>query len=227
MTMLMATAAAAAGLRRTALWPWAVRVWATDLGPRGIDGRGGGPVPVSDGWYGTVGSVPIELFGWRQPVLDGGDNWDDWAAAIGPRPADWLSMMTVVAHLTAPAGRFRLGIRYVDPALVDQGLPSNQHFKLAEADPAGARLLGTSAVRAALAPVSTDFVTLADRAVLVHIPERDQAVDQLTAKIGLVAALAAALEAASLPVDQTMQGTVTPLNHPGPCDDPARATEPA
>ncbi|WP_163571529.1 hypothetical protein [Fodinicola feengrottensis] len=176
MSALVGTAATAARLQRTALWPWAIRVWATELGPREIDGRAGGPVPVSDGWYGSVGTVPVELFEWRQPVLAGRD---DWAAAIGPRPADWLSMMSVVAHLARPAGQFRLGIRYVGPELVDQGLPSNQHFKLAEADQDGARLLALPAVRSALAPVSTDFVTLADRAVLVHIPLRDRTADQL------------------------------------------------
>lgn len=227
MTTLVGTsvssAAASAGLQPISLWPWAIRVWATELGPRGLDGRGGGPVPVTNGWYGTVGTVPIELFGWRQPVLAGADNWDDWAAAIGPRPADWLSMMTIVGHLTGPAGRFRLGIRYVDPDLIAQGLPSNQHFKLAEADEPGARLLAAPAVRTALAPVSTDFVTLADRAVLVHVPLRDRTAEQLTGRIQLAAALAAALETAG----QLSQGNVTALSHRDTRDEPGRATEPA
>ncbi|WP_163505558.1 hypothetical protein [Fodinicola acaciae] len=197
MSGLIGTAAAAAGLRRTDLWPWAVRVWASELGPREIDGRAGGPVPISDGWYGTVDGVSIELFGWRQPVLSGRD---DWAAAIGPRPADWLSLVTVVAHLSGAAGRFRLGIRYVDPELALQRLPSHQHFKLVEADAAGAALLERPAVRATLAPVSTDFVTLADRTLLVHAPQRDGSADWLAGKITAVAALAAVMDSASVTV---------------------------
>lgn len=198
MSGLIGTAAAAAGLRRTTLWPWAVRVWATELGPRELDGQAGGPVPVSDGWYGTVDDIPIELFGWRQPVLSGRDGWE---TAIGPRPADWLSLVTVVAHLSAAAGRFRLGIRYVDPELVVQKLPSHQHFKLVEADAAGADLLERPPVRTALAAVSTDFVTLADRTLLVHVPERDTAPDWLAGKIGVVAALGRILDTAA-PLDQ-------------------------